>query len=107
MLPVEHPTLSRCPSLTFLKVSSSREVKSVTSGKAELALPTLAIAEVPVSELPVEDRLLLWENSQLFKHEAGSKSEDKNDAAQTEALDPCADGVLIEKRHQQVLKRRV
>jgi len=76
-------------------------VKSVTSGKAELALPTLAIAEVPVAELPVADRLLLWENSQLVKprvqHEATLKSEDKNDAAQPEEKDPYARGVWIEK----------
>ena len=64
VLPVEHPTLSRCRSV---KASSPREVKSATSGKAELAVPTLAIAEVPVAELPVADRLLLWENSQLVK----------------------------------------
>ena len=79
-------------------VGSPREVKSATSGKAELALPTLAIAEVPVAELPVEDRLLLWENSQLVKFrvelEDALKSEDTNDAAQPEATDPCAIGVL-------------
>ena len=73
---------------------------SATSGMAELTVPTLAIAEVPVAELPVRDRLLLWENSQLVKfrveHEATVKSEGKNDAAQPEATDPCADGVLIE-----------
>ena len=84
-----------------VKVSSPREVKSVTSGKAELALPTLAIAEVPVSELPVADRLLLWENSQLVKPrvqpEATLKREDKNDAAQAEEKDPYARGVWIEK----------
>ena len=82
-------------------VGFPREVKSATSGKAELALPTLAIAEVPVAELPVRDRLLLWENSQLFKfrveHEATLKSEDKNDAVCPEATDPYAGGVLIEK----------
>ena len=82
-------------------VGSPREVKSATSGKAELALPTLAIAEVPVSELPVADRLLLWENSQLVKprvqHEATLKSEDKNDAAQPEEKDPYARGIWIEK----------
>ena len=82
-------------------VGSPHEVKLATSGKAELALPTLAIAEVPVGELPVEDRLLLWENSQLVKfsvkHEATLKSEDTNDTAQPEATDPCAGGVLIEK----------
>ena len=82
-------------------VGSPREVKSATSGKAELALPTLAIAEVPVAELPVEDRLLLWENSQLVKFsvkpEATLKSEDTNDTAQPEATDPCAVGALIEK----------
>ena len=76
-------------------------MKSATSGKAELALPTLAIAEVPVAELPVRDRLLLWENSQLVKvrveHEAKLKSEDKNDTAQPEGNDPYAGGVLIEK----------
>ena len=76
-------------------------MKSVTSGKAELALPTLAIAEVPVSELPVADRLLLWENSELVKpmvqREATLKSEDKNDAAQPEEKDPYARGVWIEK----------
>ena len=76
-------------------------MKSATSGKAELALPTLAIAEVPVAELPVRDRLLLWENSQLVKfrveHEATLKSEDKNDAAQPEATDAYAGGVLVEK----------
>ena len=69
-------------------------MKSATSGKAELALPTLAIAEVPVSELPVRDRLLIWENSQSVKfrveHEAKLKSENKNDAAQPEAADPYA-----------------
>ena len=74
-------------------------MRSVTSGKAELALPTLAIAEVPVAELPVRDRLLLWENSQLveFKveHEATLKSERK-DSAQLEKTDPYAGGVLIE-----------
>ena len=68
---------------------------------AELALPTLAIAEVPVAELPVEDRLLLWENSQLFKfrveHGATLKSEDTKDAAHPEAMDPYAGGVLLEK----------
>ena len=82
-------------------VGSPREVKSATSGKAELALPTLAIAEVPVAELPVRDRLLLWENSQLVKfrveHDATLKSEDKNDAAQSEATDPSAEGLVIEK----------
>ena len=82
-------------------VGSPREVKSATSGKAELALPTLAIAEVPVAQLPVRDRLLLWENSQLVKlkveHEATSKSEDKNDATQVEATDPYVGGVFIEK----------
>ena len=76
-------------------------MKSATSGKAELALPTLAIAEVPVGELPVEDRLLLWENSQLVKfsvkHEATLKSEDTSDAAQPEAKDPYTGGVLIQK----------
>ena len=83
------------------RLCSSCEVKSATSGKAELALPTLAIAEVPVAELPVADRLLLWENSQLVKHrvqhEATLKNEDKNDAAQPEATDPYAGKVLIEK----------
>ena len=67
---------------------------SATSGKAELALPTLAIAEVPVAELPVEDRLLLWENSQLFKfsvqHDATRTSEKRDDAAQHEINDPYA-----------------
>ena len=62
-------------------VCSPREVKSATSGKAELALPTLAIAEVPVADLPVRDRLLLWENSQLVKgrveHQAELKNKDK------------------------------
>ena len=62
-------------------------------------MPTLAIAETPVSDLPVADRLLLWENSQLveFKveHEATLKSERKG-AAQPEATDPYAGGVLIE-----------
>ena len=81
----------------------SREVRSATSGRAELALPTLAIAEVPVAELPVEDRLLLWENSQLFKfrveHEAISKSEDTGDAAHPAAMDPSAGGTLLEKSH--------
>ena len=80
---------------------SPREVKSAASGKVELALPTLAIAEVPVSELPVADRLLLWENSQLVKPRAQPgatlKSEDKNDAAQLEATDPYACRTLIEK----------
>ena len=84
-------------------VGSPREVKSATGGKAELALPTLAIAEVPVAELPVRDRLLLWENSQLvqfrIQNEATLKSEDKNDAAQLEATDPYAGGVLIQKRY--------
>ena len=42
-------------------------MNSATDGKAELALPTLAIAQVPVAELPVRDRLLLWENSQLVQ----------------------------------------
>ena len=64
-----------------------------------MALPTLAIAEVPVAELPVRDRLLLWENSQLveFKveHEATLKSERKG-AAQPEATDPYAGGVMTE-----------
>ena len=82
-------------------VGSPREVKSATSGKAELALPTLAIAEVPVAELPVRDRMLLWENSQLVKasveHEAKLQNEDKNDTALPEVKDPCAGGVLIEK----------
>ena len=85
----------------MLDIGSPHEVKSATSGKAELALPTLAIAEVPVGELPVQDRLLLWENSQLVKfsvkHEATLKSEDTSDAAQPEATDPCAVGALIEK----------
>ena len=76
-------------------------MNSATNGKAELALPTLAIAQVPVAELPVRDRLLLWENSQLVQfrvqNEATQKSEDKNDAAQPAATDPCAGGVLIEK----------
>ena len=80
-------------------VGSPREVKSATSGKAELALPTLAIAEVPVAELPVRDRLLLWENSQLVKvrveDEATLKNEDKHDTAQPEVTDPCAGGVLL------------
>ena len=84
---------------TFCVNGSLREVRSATSGKAELALPTLAIAEVPVAELPVRDRLLLWENSQLveFKveHEATLKSERK-DSAQLETTDPYAGGVLIE-----------
>ena len=78
-------------------------MKSATSGKAELALPTLAIAEVPVAELPVRDRLLLWENSQLFKlrgeQEAILKTEGKKEAAQLEATDPYAGGVLIQKRY--------
>ena len=64
------------------------------TGKAELALPTLAIAEVPVAELPVEDRLLLWENSQLVKfsvkHDATRTSEKSDDAAQPEIKDPYA-----------------
>ena len=81
-------------------VGSLREVISATSGKAELAVPTLAIAEVTVAELPVRDRLLLWENSQLVKfrveHEATLKSEDKSEAALPEATDPYAEGVLIE-----------
>ena len=80
---------------------SLREVISATSGKAELAVPTLAIAQVPVAELPVRDRLLLWENSQLVKfrveHEATLKSEDKNDAAQSETTDPSAEGLATEK----------
>ena len=95
---MELPTLSKCRSV---KASSPREVKSVTSGKAELALPTLAIAEVPVSDLPVADRLLLWENSQLVKPrvqlEVTPKSEDKKDAAQAEEKDPYARGVWIAK----------
>ena len=95
---MELPTLSKCRSV---KASSPREVKSVTSGKAELALPTLAIAEVPVSDLPVADRLLLWENSQLVKPrvqpEATVKREDKNDEAQPEEKNPYARGVWIEK----------
>ena len=94
VLPVKLPTLSKCRSV---KASSPREVKSVTSGKAELALPTLAIAEVPVSDLPVADRLLLWENSQLVKPrvqpEATLKREDKNGAAQPEES-PYARGVV-------------
>ena len=89
--------LSRCRSVG---VGSPREVKSAASGKAELALLTLAIAEVPVAELPVRDRLLLWENSQLVKRrveqEATLKSEDNNDAAQPAATDPYTGGVLIE-----------
>ena len=84
-----------------MKVSSPREVKSTTRGKAELTLSTLAIADVPVSELPVADRLLLWENSQLVKPrvqlEVTPKSEDKKDAAQAEEKDPYARGVWIEK----------
>ena len=80
---------------------SLREVKSATSGKAELVVPTLAIAELPVAELPVGDRLLIWENSQLVKfrveHEGTSKNEDKNDAAQSETTDPSAAGLVIEK----------
>ena len=78
---------------------SLRKVRSATSGKAELAVPTLAIAEVPVAELPVRDRLLIWENSQLikFRVEHEGKSEDKNDAAQSEATDPSAEGLVIEK----------
>ena len=84
---------------TFCGNGSLREVRSATSGKAELALPTLAIAEVPVAELPVRDRLLLWENSQLVEFkvedEATLKSKRK-DAAQPEATDPYAGGVLIE-----------
>ena len=76
-------------------------MNSATNGKAELALPTLTIAQVPVAELPVRDRLLLWENSQLVQfrvqNEATLKSEDKNDAAQPEATDPYAGRVLIEK----------
>ena len=80
---------------------SLREVRSATSGKAELVVPTLAIAELPVAELPVRDRLLIWENSQLVKfrveHEATLKSEDKNDAAQSEATDPSAERLVIEK----------
>ena len=64
-----------------------------------MALPTLAIAEVPVGELPVEDRLLLWENSQLVKFsvkpEATRTSEKKDDAAQPEIKDPYTGGLLI------------
>ena len=79
-------------------VGSPREVKSATSGKAELALPTLAIAQVPVAELPVQDRLLLWENSQLVKvrveHEAKLKNKDKTHTSQLEVTDPYAGGVL-------------
>ena len=64
-------------------------MKSATSGKVELALPTLAIAEVPVAELPVVDRLLLWENSPLvkIKHDAIQTSEKTDDAAQPESKD--------------------
>ena len=62
-------------------------------------MPTLAIAEVPVGELPVEDRLLLWENSQLVKFsvkpEATRTSEKKDDATQPETKDPYTGGVLI------------
>ena len=99
VLAVEHsPDGMSCH---IVVVGSPREVKSATSGKAELALPTLAIAEVPVAELPVRDRLLLWENSQLVKfrveREATLKSEDKNDAAQLEEEHPYARGVWIEK----------
>ena len=76
-------------------------MKSAASGKAELALPTLAIAEVPVADLPVEDRLLLWENSQLvtfsIKHDVTQTNEKKDDAAQPEAKDPYTGGVLIQK----------
>ena len=83
---------------------SLRKVRSATSGKAELAVPTLAIAQVPVAELPVRDRLLIWENSQLVKfrveHEATLKSEDKNDEATSEATDPCAEGLVIEKFYE-------
>ena len=79
---------------------SLREVRSATSGKAELVVPTLAIAELPVAELPVRDRLLLWENSQLVKlrdeNEVIQKSEDKNEAAQPEVTDPYAGRVLLE-----------
>ena len=57
-----------------VEIGSPRKVKSATSGKAELALPTLAIAEVPVAELPVRDRLLLWENSQLVTESARAHS---------------------------------
>ena len=99
VLAVEHsPDGMSCH---IVVVGSPREVKSATSGKAELALPTLAIAEVPVAELPVRDRLLLWENSQLVKvrveHGAKLKNTDKNDTAQPEVTDPYAGGVLIEK----------
>ena len=98
VLAVEHsPDGMSCH---IVVVGSPREVKSATSGKAELALPTLAIAEVPVAELPVRDRLLLWENSQLVKvrveHEATLKSKDKAHM-QLEVNDPYAGGVLIEK----------
>ena len=76
-------------------------MRSAASGKAELALPTLDIAQVPVAELPVRDRLLLWENSQLVKvrveHEATLKSKGKNDTAQPEVNDPYAGVALIEK----------
>ena len=77
-------------------VGSPREVKSKASGKVALDLPTLAIAEIPVAELPVRDRLLLWENSQLVEfrveHEATLKNTDKNDTAQPEVNDPYAGG---------------
>ena len=75
-------------------------MKSATSGKVELALPTLAIAEVPVAELPVADRLLLWENSQLVKfivdNDATRTSDKDDDAAQPDNKDPYPDGLSIE-----------
>ena len=86
---------------TFCRNGSLREVRSATSGKAELALPTLAIAEVPVAELPVRDRLLLWENSQLVKfsvkHDDTRTSEKKDDAAHPETKDPYTRGLAVEK----------
>ena len=76
-------------------------VKAAASRKAELALPTLAIAEVTVAELPVQDRLLLWENSELVKfrvkHGDTRTSEKKDDTAQPVIKDPYAGGVALEK----------
>ena len=64
-------------------------------------MQTLAIAEVPVADLPVEERLLLWENSQLIKfsvkHEATRTSERNDDTARPRPKDPYTGGVLLEK----------
>ena len=81
-------------------------MKSATSGRAELALPTLAIAEVPVAELPVEARLLLWENLQPVKfsieHDTTRTSENKEGTAQPES-DPYTSGVLFAKVRENII----